>query len=483
MRIFACFLALLCVFSLHAADKPNIVFILADDLGINDLACYGRTEHHTPNLDRLAAQGARFTQAYCAQPICSPSRAAILTGKSPARLHLTTFLPGRPDAPSQKLLHPKINQHLPLSEMTLAERLKEVGYATACFGKWHLGGNGFLPTDQGFNLYYPGQANTVPSEIEGGKGEQDLTTHAIDFMAANTNRSFFVYLAHNSPHIPYTARASRIANNKGALEPVYAAVVEELDDSVGRLLSALDRLNLAQNTVVIFTSDNGGLHVPELQHEVITHNTPYRAGKGYLDEGGLRIPLIVRWSRKIGAGKVIDTPVIGADWAPTLTDIAERMSPEIDGMNISPLFFGQAIKARRLFWHFPHYTNQGGQPGGAVRDGDWKLIKHYEDGALELFNLKSDPSETSNLAVKEPGRAAELQKALHTWLDESGAQIFTSNPNFNSDRHRELYVDVVPSQFNASRAIPEQQKKMRAWRKKMDAAVTKKALPSAAPRN
>src|ERR1043166_2156909 len=204
-RISACLiqllLALLTIFVAAAAEtsRPNIVFILADDLGINDLACYGRTEHHTPNLDRLATQGTRFTASYCAQPICSPSCAAILTGRAPARLHLTTYLPGRPDCPSQKLLHPNIRQHLPLEETTLAETLKKEGYATACIGKWHLGGKGFLPTDQGFDLYHAGEAVTKPSETEGGKGEYDLTRAAEQFMEANRERPFFLYLAHNSP--------------------------------------------------------------------------------------------------------------------------------------------------------------------------------------------------------------------------------------------------------------------------------------------
>ena len=279
--------------TLHADDRvpttlPNIVFILADDLGINDLGCYGRSEHHTPNLDRLAADGMRLTSAYCALPICSASRAAIMSGKNPARLHLTTFLPGRPDCPSQQLLHPVIRQQLPLEETTLAEHLKAAGYATACIGKWHLGGAGFGPREQGFDVYHPGQAVTTPSDTEGGKGEYDLTAQAEKFIEASRDRPFFLYLAHNSPHIPYSAKEKLVAENHGAFEPAYAAVIESLDDTVGQLLRRLDALGLAANTIVIFTSDNGGLHVPELSHERITHNAPYRAGKGFLHEGGLR---------------------------------------------------------------------------------------------------------------------------------------------------------------------------------------------------
>ncbi|MCX7827453.1 MAG: sulfatase-like hydrolase/transferase, partial [Verrucomicrobiae bacterium] len=309
-------------FAAEKADRPNILFILADDLGINDLHCYGRQEHPTPPLDRMAAAGTRFTSAYCAQPICSPSRAAIMTGKNPARLHLTTYLPGRPDCRSQKLRHPVIRQQLPLEEKTIAEHLKEAGYATACLGKWHLGGKGFLPTDQGFDFYHPGQANTQPSETEGGKGEYDLTAQAEKFIEENRARPFFVYLAHNSPHIPYAAKAKLVEKNRQALEPVYAAVIETLDDTVGRLLAKLDALGLARKTIVIFTSDNGGLHVPEGPHKVITHNTPFRAGKGFLYEGGLRIPLIVRWPGRVPAGRVVNAPVINTDWLPTLLEFA-----------------------------------------------------------------------------------------------------------------------------------------------------------------
>jgi len=305
-----CFLLLACFLfqPVLLAASPNIVFILADDLGVNDLGCYGRKDHRTPNLDRLAGQGMRFTSAYCAQPICSPSRAAILTGKTPARLHLTTFLPGRADAPSQKLLHPKINQQLPLEEKTLAEYLEAAGYATALIGKWHLGGNDYPPTNQGFGLYDPGRANTTPSDSEGGKGEFDLTRKAEQFIEQNRDKPFFLFLAHNSPHINYSARTELIEKNKSAFEPTYAALIETLDQAVGQLLAKIDALGLTENTIVIFTSDNGGLHVPEANHQKITHNRPFRAGKGFLYEGGLRIPLLVRWPGHIPAKSATDTP-------------------------------------------------------------------------------------------------------------------------------------------------------------------------------
>src|SRR5947207_11635481 len=437
--------AALTLIAAGALPRPNIVFILADDLGPNDLACCGRREHHTPNLDRLAADGSRFTCAYVAQPICSPSRAAILTGKAPARLHLTTYLPGRPDCPSQKLLQPIIEQQLPLAEKTLAECLRDAGYATACIGKWHLGGAGFLPTNQGFDFYHPGNPVTKPSATEGGKGEYDLTARAIEFMETNRHRPFFLYLAHNSPHIPYSARAELIAKNSGAFEPVYAALIETLDDTVGLLLAKLDALGLRERTLVIFTSDHGGLHVPEGPHARITHNTPFRAGKGYLYEGGLRVPLIARWPGKVPAGRVVDTPVINTDWLPTLAEIARARTPrDLDGVSIASLLLGRGQPyARRFYWHFPHYTNQGSQPAGAIREGDWKLVEHYEDGRVELFNLAKDISETTDLSAREPRRVARLKNDLASWRKRMGAQTNTPNPNFDPGLAHKIVRDLI----------------------------------------
>jgi arylsulfatase A-like enzyme len=455
--------------------KPNIIFILADDLGINDLACYGRKDHNTPNIDRLATEGLRFTSAYCALPICSPSRAAILTGKNPATLHLTTYLPGRPDCISQKLIQPTIKQQLPLEEKTIAEYLKQAGYTTACIGKWHLGGKGFSPKEQGFDLYHPGSAVTKPSATEGGKGEYDLTQTAIKFIETNKNKPFFLYLAHNSPHIPYSAKPELVEKNKNAFEPVYAAVIETLDDTVGILTKKLDELGLSKNTIVIFTSDNGGLHVPELSHKIITYNSPFRAGKGYLYEGGIRIPLIIKWSGQIPAGKVISTPVNNTDWLPTILDIVGIKIPKkIDGISIKNILLsGKELKtARRFFFHFPHYTNQGGRPAGAIRDGNWKLIENYEDGSIELYNLEKDPSETRNLASSEPKIAARLKNLLDKWRSQSDIQTNSFNPKFDPELHRKLYIDIDPSKFNPATASKEEIQNMLNWRKLMD-EVTK----------
>src|SRR5262245_5507473 len=342
---------LVAVPSAPAADpprKPNLVFLLADDLGINDLGCYGRKEHLTPNLDRLATNGMRFTSAYCAQPICSPSRAGILTGKSPARLHLTTFLPGRTDAPSQKLLHPKIELQLSHTEVTLAERLKAAGYVSACIGKWHLGGAGFGPTDQGFDVVFAGRASTKPTADEGGKGEFELTRKAIEFIEANKNRPFFLYLPHNTPHIPLGAKPELIEKFRTAYNPTYAAMIHALDETVGTVLAKLDSYGLTKDTLVVFTSDNGGLHVLESVDSPATHNTPYRAGKGFLYEGGLRVPTIVRWPEVVPAGKVVDVPFVNTDWTPTLLAAVGLNPPTgLDGVNVLPLLEGGDVRPRK----------------------------------------------------------------------------------------------------------------------------------------
>ena len=307
---------------------PNLVFVLCDDLGINDLHCYGRKDHHTPNLDALAAHGTRFTSAYASQAICSASRAGLLTGLNPARLHITTFLPGRPDAVSQRVVHPEIMMHVPLSIKTFPRYFKEAGYTTGFIGKWHIGTNPG-PAAHGFDyVYHPGEGkNTTPTDSEGGKAEYELTREAIRFIEANRERPFVAYLGHYTPHIPYTARPCLIDKNKHAFEPVYAALIETLDATIGMLTAKLDEFHLADNTIFIFTSDNGGLHVPENEHEKVTHNTPYRAGKGYVYEGGQRVPVIVRWPGHVPEDCAIHTPVNNIDWIPTLLELIGAPRP------------------------------------------------------------------------------------------------------------------------------------------------------------
>jgi arylsulfatase A-like enzyme len=468
------FLALLAV-PVGAAEKPNVVFILADDLGVNDLHCYGRTEHHTPNLDKLAADGVRFTAAYAACPVCSPTRAAILTGKHPARLHLTTFLPGRGDAASQKLLHPKIRQQLPLEEKTLAEYLKAAGYATAAIGKWHLGNVGFTPRDQGFDAAHAGKGNTPPTATEGGKGEYDLTAKAEEFIAANKDRPFFLYLCHHTPHIPLGAKKELVEKYKAAFNPTYAAMIHEMDAAVGRVLAKLDELKLTEKTIVVFTSDNGGLHVPELKDDPPTHNSPYRAGKGFLYDGGIRVPLIVRWPGVVKPGGVSAAPAISTDWTSTLLE-ACGVSPDgqLDGVSLVPRLKGGKAESRPLFWHVPHYTNQGSRPGGAILRGSSKLIVNYEDGSHELYNLGADVGETRDIANVRPGVAMSLRGEFDRWLKDVGGQTNEPNPAFDAGLHRALYRDVDVSVLKPKATAAETAAAYRDWRKRVDEVVRKK---------
>lgn len=469
-------ITLIGVSALHADEsRPNVVFILADDLGINDLHCYGRAEHLTPYLDQLAKEGMRFTNAYAAQSVCSPTRASILTGYAPARLHLTTFLPGRGDAPSQMLLHPKINQQLPSQYKTVASFLKAAGYSSACIGKWHLGGN---PIEQGFDIYYPGQATTKPTSEEGGKGEFDLTHAAEQFLDQHQTKPFFLYLAHNNPHIPLGAQPERIKKFADTFNPTYAAMIDTLDESVGRIMKKLDALKLSKDTLFIFMSDNGGLHVLE-GGQTPTHNTPYRAGKGFLYEGGIRVPLIVRWPGKVKADSTCDVPVISTDMTPTLWAILGEYDVKgvMDGINLLELLTqNKAPAARPLYWHQPHYMNQGSRPCGAIREGKWKLIEHYEKGQLELFNLEKDIGETTDISEKEPNRVAEMRGKLEKWRREVGAQSNLPNPNFNYDAWRQLYQLTDVSRLKAATKSSETSKQLEGWRAAMNNALMKDAL-------
>lgn len=457
------------------AKQPNIVIVLADDLGVNDLACYGRSEHRTPHLDKLASQGLRFTTAYCAQPICSPSRAAIMTGKCPARLHLTNFLNGRADAPSQLLLQPIMEGQLPLEELTIAELLKRVGYSTGLFGKWHLGGKDFGPSAQGFDTVVTPHADSTPSETEGGKSEYATADAAIAFIEKNRDRPFFCYVPQNNPHIPLKAKKELVEKYANAFNPTYAAMIETLDDATGRIIDKIDQLGISENTIIIFTSDNGGLHVLESPDSPATHNTPYRAGKGYLYEGGLREPLIVRWPAVIQKAAQIETPVVLTDLVPTLleaagVDIGKQVGP-LDGVSLMPILRGKQIDNRDLYWHFPHYTNQGSRPAGAIRSGTWKLIEHFEDSSVELFDLSNDISETMNVADSNSDRVSELKKKLGDWRTRVGAAMPTKNADADAALHKAIYIDVDSSKILADLTASRMAESWGAWRKQMNEAV------------
>jgi arylsulfatase A-like enzyme len=462
-------LSLLPARALPPAERPNIVFILADDLGINDLGAYGRAGHRTPNLDRLGSEGKRFTNAYAPHPVCSPTRAALLSGQHPARLQITNFLPGRPDWPGHRLLQPPLPSGLPTDAPTLGEKLQKAGYATACIGKWHLGGRPPLtPESRGFDFVFAGKANTAPSAQEGGKGEFGQTAKAEEFLQANAARPFFLYLAFDNPHVPLAAQPERVAAKVGSFNPVYAAMIETLDTVVGRVLDKIDALGLREKTLVVFCSDNGGLHVLEGQETPATHNTPYRAGKGFLYEGGIRDPLMVRWPGKVTPGTV-STPVILADMAPTITELtgAEACKP-CDYNSLVPILLGSGTYAERpLFWHMPNYTNQGGRPSGAMREGDWKLIEHYEDGRLELFDLKADLSEQNDLSAAEPARVASMRGKLEAWRRSVNASMPKANPAFQPALWSACYDTFDPSRVEVRSTASEMAVSMEAWRKAM----------------
>jgi arylsulfatase A len=450
--------------------KPNIVFVICDDLGINDLHCYGRKDHNTPNLDRLAEGGTRFSSAYASQAICSASRAGLLTGLNPARLHLTTFLAGRPDTVAQRVLHPEIMMHVPLTIKAFPRYFKEAGYITGFIGKWHIGSYPG-PAEHGFDyVYHPGEGkNTEPSETEGGKAEYELTRETIKFIESSKDRPFVAYLGHYTPHIPYTAQKHLVEKNRNAFEPVYAALIETLDDTIGMLSRKLDELGLSENTIFVFTSDNGGLHVPECAHNRVTHNTPYRAGKGYTYEGGQRIPLIVRWPGHIPAGRVIDKPVNNIDWIPTLLELAgSAVPPGLDGVSFAGGLLGGDVPSRRFFWHFPHYTNQGGRPSGVMRDGDWLLVEMYDEDRTELYDLSTDIGERRDVSSEHSDRVSSMRLALDEWRRENNVQFNTPNPDCDQEEFKRLYVDISTSSFDPLSADEKEWSRVLEWRKGMD---------------
>ena len=451
---------------------PNFVILFADDLGINDLGCFGRKDQNTPNLDKLAADGARFTQAYAAASVCSPSRAGLLTGQSPARLKITTFLTGRTDRASHRVLGASLNYNLPNGVQTIAQLLKPKGYASAAVGKWHLGGKGHQPTDHGFDEYFAGKANAGAESPMGGKGELGQADYAVKFIERNKAKPFFLYLAFDNPHIPLAAPAKAIEANAKSFHPTYAALIESLDDAVGRVLKALEAQGLAKNTFVVFASDNGGVHISELKESPPTYNAPSRAGKGFVYEGGIRTPLIIRYPALLKPA-VISEPVVLGDLCPTICALAKVAPPTtLDFRDISPVLFEQKPLNRPLFWHQPHYMNQGGKPAGVAREGEWKLIEQYEDGSLELYNLAKDPSETTDLAAAEPARVAALRGKLEAWRRSVGAEPIKANPDFGRALWEDCFVKMDVTKLQALPTSEAMRPLLADWRKAMNDATT-----------
>jgi arylsulfatase A len=477
-RPFSFLLALLLapLASLHAADapaksrseaktaggNPNIILFLIDDLGWRDLGCQGSTFYQTPHIDQLAAEGVRFTDAYAACAVCSPTRAAILTGKYPARLLLTEWLPSGRWEPKAKLQSGRFLRGLPVEEHTLAEALRDSGYRTAHIGKWHLGSEPFcLPEHHGFDLNIAGNAHGAPGSYffpypgdwlipgsgqratwnvlpDGKEGEyltDRLTDEAVKFIREPHQKPFFLYLPHYGVHTPIqakpevTAKYDRIPESQRQGKPEYAAMVESVDDSVGRVMATLKELKLDENTVIVFTSDNGGFYNA-------TSNAPLRANKGAYYEGGIRVTLIVKWPGVTKPGLVVNEPVTSTDLYPTCLAAAglpARPNQHQDGVNLRPLLAGEgSLAARSLFWHYPHYNEHPSSvPSSVIRKGPWKLIETFDPEGIELYNLANDLSETQNIATTETARVDELRRELDAWRNEVGAEMMTPNPDYD----------------------------------------------------
>lgn len=447
--------------------QPNIVFILADDMGWKDLGCYGNPFNETPNLDKLAKNGVRFTQAYSACPVCSPTRASIMTGKHPARLHLTNYIAGNRVDKSSPVIPPKWRAELDPAEVTLAELLKTKGYATGMVGKWHLHSKeaGKLrvqgPWAQGFDYSRMIDKNGLDyynySILRDSPGQTDyedngtvyltdkLTGYGVEFIRQNAGKPFFLYLAYSAPHIMLVPRADKLSKYmrkfeqfKGVYNPNYAAMLESLDDGVGRIMQALGDQGLLENTLVIFTSDNGGLGMVELGPAPTT-NEPLKKWKGHVYEGGIRVPAIVSWEGKLPNGAVSDVCYSSIDYLPTLCELTgiTSLPADVDGKSQWPLFQhpDQAGDPQRpLFWHYPHFSNQMGRPAGAVRAGDFKLVESYENGKLELYNLRDDLSEINDLSARFPDKTRELHRLLSDWRGKLNAQMPLPNPEYSKDK-------------------------------------------------
>ncbi len=468
--------------------QPNILMILIDDLGWRDLTCYGSSFYETPVLDQLAADGLMFTDAYASCPVCSPTRASIMTGKYPATVGITNFIKGMETG---KLMAVDYYDHLPLEECSIASALQEGGYQTWHVGKWHLGDEKFYPEKHGFDINIAGQHWGMPHKgyfspygltnfADGPEGEyltDRLTDEAIALLhKRDKNKPFFLNMAHYAVHTPiqapqelidkYIQKAKDLGLDKETAiiegehfpclhkieqrvsrrviqsDPVYAAMIENLDSNIGRLLQAIKDIGEEEDTLVFFTADNGGLATAEGSP---TCNAPLVEGKGWMYEGGTRVCQIAKWPRRIAAGTQTSVPVTSTDFYPTLLAAAGlplRPQQHCDGANILPVLEGaQRLDRDAIFWHYPHYGNQGGTPGASIRSGDWKLIEFYEDNHLELYNLAQDISEEHNLAELEPQRAKDLYDQLAAWRQQVEAKIPEKNPDWASTPKPASYID------------------------------------------
>ncbi len=512
------------------SKAPNIIMFLVDDLGWKDLGCYGSEFYETPNVDKLAKEGVRFTNAYAACHVCSPTRASILSGKYPARINLTDWLPGRNDFAYQKLKNVDVIQHMPDEESTLAEALRAQGYKTAIFGKWHLGEAPEDPTKHGFDIHVPSEWNkgwplayNAPFRLPGYDGNSGeyltdrLTTDALKYIEDNQEKPFFLYLAHFAVHDPIQGRQDLVEKYKKKLasmpesdtppyilegnpdsdpltieervtllkDPAYAgfsqlprgtvkvkqrqdnvqfaAMVEAMDESLGRVMDKLKELGIDDNTIVIFASDNGGMaagnfgrpskvldpNKPDVH--VSTSNLPLRGAKGWLYEGGVRVATIVRWAGVKSPGTVSDVPIVSTDFYPSILEmlgLPQLPDQHVDGKSFVPVLKGKKdLNRDAIYWHVPHYSNHGMQsPGGAVRYKNFKLIEYYENGTVQLFDLAKDIGELNDISKQNPEKVKELKEMLHKWRESVHAKMMEPNPNYVAGREpwKGFNYDIPP---------------------------------------
>ncbi len=444
-----CFLLVLLNTPISAQDsKPNIVLIMADDLAWMDLACQGNPLVDTPYLDKFASQGIRFTNAYAAAPVCSPTRAALITGLAPARLRITNHIPDRPQFTPEQATHTgaEMFDYLAPSYTTIAERLRSAGYKTGFFGKWHIAGTGvgpkgegaaeYYPENQGFDLniggciyggpptfFDPYRIHNLPDRKEGEYLPDRLADEVCRFIESAGDEPFFTCLWNYSVHWPMEAPDNLLKKYETRTGPDlndtrYGAMIEALDASFGRIMQQLENNNLSDNTVVIFTSDNGGF-------AGVSDNRPLRESKGHIYEGGIRVPLMIRWPKAIEPEQINSTPVISMDFFPTILEVC-RLEPEpvCDGESLSPLFTGGKLRRQSIYFHFPNYAwHRSNSLAGAVRSGDYKLVRHYTTDKLELYNVAKDISETENLVSRRPRLATRLNQQLTRWLNETNAAM------------------------------------------------------------
>ena len=441
------------------SEKTNVVLILIDDLGWKDVGCYGSNYYQTPNIDRLANEGMRFTDGYAACNVCSPTRAAIMTGKYPARLLLTQWLPaGRWNPKTKKMREGRYISNLPLEEITVAEKLREAGYRTGFLGKWHLGTETYYyPEHQGFDVnvagrdygapgsyFYPFEGSwQIPttgkklykkSPLAGQEGDylvDRLAEEAEKFIRDSRKQPFFLMLSHYAVHAPLQGkpekldRYNQVAPTERQGNPHYAAMVESVDDSLGRVMKTLRDLDLDNRTLVIFTSDNGGF-------AKATDNSPLRANKGTNYEGGIRVPVIIKWPGKTKPTSVSSEPIISTDFYPTILAVTgQKPEPHqhVDGENLVPLLTGTGpLERDTLYWHYPHYNRHPSSfPSGAIRAGRWKMIEDYETGQLSLYDLNNDIAESKNLSQENPAKVTELYGKLKAWRQQVGADPMKPN--------------------------------------------------------